>query len=143
MVERFQKDCMYCAHTEKLDANYIEIESLHVATVYLARDQTHLGRVAVVLNWLVDEPFQLTDVERHEFYDDVAHAAEAVEKAVNPGKINYGTYGDTVSHLHVHVVPKKPGDSDWNDAFVNNPENPKKLTGSEYEDIINKIKENL
>ncbi|GKT04478.1 HIT family protein [Furfurilactobacillus entadae] len=143
MVERFQKDCMYCAHTEKLAQNYIEIESLHVATVYLARDQTHRGRIAVVLNWHVDEPFQLTDVERHEFYDDVAHAAAAVDKAVHPGKINYGTYGDTVSHLHVHVVPKQPEDGDWNDAFVNNPSSPKHLSDAEYDAIIEDIKVNL
>lgn len=143
MVERYQPDCLYCAHTEKLAANYIEIEPLHVATVYLSRDQTHPGRVAVVLNWHVDEPFQLSEVERHEFYDDVAHAAEAIEKAFNPGKINYGTYGDTVSHLHVHVVPKKPGEADWNDSFVNNPADPKHLSDAEYQDIVEKIKANL
>lgn len=138
-VNRYQKNCMYCEKGEKVDQNYIEIEPLHVSTLYLNRDQTHKGRCALVLNWHVDEPFQLSEVERNEFFADMARAAKAIYKAFNPGKINYGTYGDVVSHYHVHIVPKYKQDSDWNDAFVNNPSNPVNLTDKQYEEIISNI----
>lgn len=142
-MTRYQEDCFYCTRNTKLAANYILVAPLHVATVYLSRDQTHRGRVAVVLNWHVDEPYQLTETERHEFYDDVAHAAHAVAQAFHPAKINYATYGDTVSHLHVHVVPKQTTDADWDDAFVNNPANPVLLSDTSYREIIDALRANL
>lgn len=142
-MTRYHDTCFYCTRSAKLAQNYLLVAPLHVATVYLSRDQTHRGRIAVVLNWHVDEPYQLTDVERHEFYDDVAYAAHAVAQVVAPDKINYATYGDTVSHLHVHVVPKKTTDADWNDAFVNNPANPVTLDAAGYREIIEALRAKL
>ncbi|QAA23949.1 HIT family protein [Sporolactobacillus terrae] len=141
--DRYNRCCFYCTHNETLHERMIEIKPLHVSTFYLNRDQTHRGRSIVALNWHVDELFQLSNVERNEFADDVAHAAQTLAKVFSPDKINYAIYGDSVSHLHVHLVPKYKTDFDWDDAFVNNPSEPKKLTEYDYQNLIQGIKANL
>lgn len=141
--DRYNPKCFYCTHNEILHERMIEIVPLHVSTFYLNKDQTHRGRAIVALNWHIDELFQFNDVERNEFAEDVARAAQALQKVFHPDKMNYGIYGDTVSHLHVHLVPKYRTDTDWDNAFVNNPSDPKKLTADDYQKLIHDIKENL
>jgi ATP adenylyltransferase len=142
-TDQYKPDCFYCTHNETLHERMIEIEPLHVSTFYLNRDQTHRGRAIVALNWHLDELFQLNKVERNEFAEDVAHAAQTLMKVFHPDKINYGIYGDTVSHLHFHLVPKYKTDADWDDAFVNNPKDPKKLSEDDYQRLIQEIRANL
>lgn len=140
---RYQAGCFYCDHSEIQEERMIEIMPLHVTTVYLNKDQTHFGRVIVALNWHVDELFELTTTERHEFCTDVAMAAKAIKKVTHAQKINYAIYGDTVSHLHFHLVPKHESDNDWNEAFVNTPERPKFLKDTDYQNTIENIVKEL
>jgi diadenosine tetraphosphate (Ap4A) HIT family hydrolase len=37
---------------------------------------------------------------------DVAQVAAAIEKAFQPDKIHYSAFGDTMPHVHFHIVPK-------------------------------------
>ena len=45
---------------------------------------------------------------------DVAQVLKSVTKA---DKMNYAIYGDLVSHVHVHLVPKYRNGSEWGRAF--------------------------
>lgn len=140
---RYNSNCFYCTQNETLHERMIEIEPLNVSTFYLNRDQTHRGRAIVALNWHVDELFQLNNVERNAFAEDVARAAQALMKAFHPDKINYAIYGDTVSHLHFHLVPKYKTDPDWDNAFVNNPTDPKQLKEDDYQRLMQELRNNL
>lgn len=137
MWPRVKQGCFYCEHNEVQKERMIPIMPLKVSTLFLNRDQTHAGRCIVALNWHVDELFELSEDERNLFMSDVAKVARCLKKTFNAGKINYGIYGDTVSHLHFHLVPKVATDADWDDAFVNNPAQVKEL--SDYQPVIDKI----
>ena len=39
----------------------------------------------------------------------------------SPAKINYGTYSDTLEHLHFHLVPKYVDGPDFGGVFRMNP----------------------
>ncbi|WP_257391380.1 HIT family protein [Cytobacillus gottheilii] len=121
----------------------IEIETLNSSTFYLNKDQTHPGRCILAFNAHKNELFQLSTDELHLFMDDVALAAKAIQDAFQPQKINYAIYGDIVSHLHFHIVPKYINGADWGDAFTNNPEIKKELLESQYNELIRKIKVQL
>lgn len=138
---RYKDGCFYCEHNDTQKERMIEVMPLHVSTFFINKDQTHLGRSVVALNRHADELFELSDIERNEFMTDIAVAAKTIKKLFNAEKINYGVYGDTVSHLHFHLVPKKSSDTDWDDAFINNPKNPKIL--ADYNDLIEKITKEL
>lgn len=70
---------------------------------------------------------------------DVAKVGSAITAAFNPSKIYYGAYADTISHLHMHVVPKYKDGFEFGGVFEMNPQKTY-LSDSEYQEIIEKIK---
>lgn len=136
-------ECLYCTADDKIMSSLIEVSKLNVSTFYLSKDQTYPGRSVVVLNWHVQELFQLKTEELHLFADDLAKVSSALEQVFHPQKVNYAIYGDVVSHLHVHVAPKfKDGDC-WGKPFNNNPDNKKFLSEEEYKKLVNLIQDAL
>ena len=84
----------------------------------------------------------ISEEERIAFFEDVNHAAKAIHAAFHPDKLNYGAYGDTGCHLHMHLCPKYNGGDEWGGTFTMNPDKVY-LTDDEYQDMINKIISNL
>jgi diadenosine tetraphosphate (Ap4A) HIT family hydrolase len=135
-------DCMYCMEDERRNQLMIEIAQLEVSTVFLFKEQTYKGRCNVVYKDHVKELFHLEEQDLTSFMKDVEKVAEAVDKAFSPNKINYGAYGDTLHHLHMHVVPKYEGKENWGSTFEMNPGNIY-LTDQEYQERIQEIKKYL
>lgn len=136
------KDCMYCMKNESRDDIMIEIGQLEVSTVFLFKEQTYTGRCNVVYKDHVKELFHLEKPEYEAYMNDVKKVCEALDKAFQPDKINYGAYGDNMHHLHMHLVPKYKGKEDWGSTFQMNP-GKTYLTESEYTEVIEKIKKYL
>jgi len=135
-------NCAYCMNNELLDAFGIKICDLKVSQLYLFKEQSHKGRVIVASNYHVSEITELSPEERAAFFEDVNHASEAIHKAFNPDKVNYGAYGDSGHHLHFHLVPKYKDGYEWNGVFAMNPKE-KFLSEAEYAELIGAIKKNL
>ncbi|WP_235846612.1 HIT family protein [Neobacillus drentensis] len=127
---------------ERRDNLMIEICQLEVSTVFLFKEQTYTGRCNVVYKDHVKELFQLNPDELAAFMNDVKKVAAAVDKAFQPNKINYGAYGDTLHHLHMHIVPKYEGKENWGSTFEMNP-GKTYLTDEEYNNMIETIKRAL
>ena len=100
-------DCMYCNENhEKRAELLIEVGKLPHSTLFILKNQNHLGRVVIALNAHRTELFELTDEERQGYFEDVARVSKAMKELFNPDKINYGIFGDGVPHVHMHMVPK-------------------------------------
>ncbi len=136
------KDCMYCMEDERRDNLMIEIGQLSVSTVFLFKEQTYRGRCNVVYQDHVKELFHLDEDPLTAYMKDVKIVAAAIEKAFQPNKINYGAYGDTLHHLHMHIVPKYEGKENWGSTFEMNP-GKTYLTEEEYQETIERIKKHL
>jgi diadenosine tetraphosphate (Ap4A) HIT family hydrolase len=134
--------CGYCVGGEPLAQFGIKICDLDVSQLILFKEQSHPGRCIVAYKEHISEIVDISDDERNRFFADVARAAKAIHKAFSPDKVNYGAYGDTGCHLHMHLVPKYKDAYEWGGVFQMNP-NQKYLTDAEYEEMIAKIKENL
>ena len=135
-------NCGYCMGGELLAKFGIPICDLSVSQLILFKEQSKPGRVIVAYKDHVSEIVNISEEERNLFMADVCKAANALHKAFNPNKINYGAYGDTGCHLHMHHVPKYEGGDEWGGVFQMNPDKVY-LTEEEYTEMINKIKENL
>jgi len=136
------QDCMYCMEDERRDNLMIEIGKLDVSTVFLFKEQTYRGRCNLVYKGHVKELFHLNEQESAAFIHDVNRVAEALDKIFEPSKINYGAYGDTLHHLHMHIVPKYEGKENWGSTFEMNL-GKTYLTDDEYNEMIEKIKAQL
>jgi len=137
------KTCFYCDQGTELQNLMIEVAKLEVSTLYLNKDQTHKGRCIVAFNRHVKELFQLESSELSLFIKDVSNGAMIINGIFHPDKLNYGIYGDIVSHLHVHLVPKYQESSEWGDSFINSPDQKCFLSDKEYTEIIQIIQERL
>lgn len=119
------------------------IADLATSTFYLNKDQTHKGRSILAFNDHKRELFELSLIERERFMEDLAKAAKALQNTFYPSKLNYAIYGDLVSHLHFHIVPKYEDGEEWGGAFVNAPQNKKRLSEAEYDQRIQEIQNQL
>lgn len=137
------QDCMYCAQDGRLEKLMIEIAKLRVSTVFLFREQTYKGRCIVALNEHYKEFFHLEQEMQDAYMRDVAQVAYAVQQAFSADKINYGAFGDTMPHVHFHIVPKLKDGPEWGKMFEMNPSGNKQLSESEYIDLMEQIKKHL
>lgn len=135
-------NCGYCMRGDLLDKFGIYICDLRVSSLILFKEQSKPGRVIVAYKDHVSEIVDISDEERNLFFADVNQAASALHKAFHPDKVNYGAYGDTGCHLHMHLVPKYAGGDEWGGIFQMNP-GKVYLTDEEYAEMIAKIRENL
>ncbi len=106
---RFAGDsCVICEALGQGDSDHW----IHVADglrtqVYVDRSSRIRGYCLVV--WSdghVAEPTELAPESANAFWAEVLAAGRAVIAAFDPVKINYFTLGNTVPHLHTHVVPR-------------------------------------
>ncbi len=132
-------NCGYCAGGAPLAAFGIKICDLDVSQLILFKEQSHPGRCIVAYRDHISEIVDISDEERNRFFADVARAANAIHRAFSPDKVNYGAYGDTGCHLHMHLVPKYKDGFEWGGVFAMNPDQ-KYLSEGEYEELIEKIK---
>jgi len=132
-------ECLYCQNNETLHHLMIKICDLEVSQLFLFKEQSYQGRCNVVYNDHGVEFHELSEEQRNAFMRDVAKVGKAIAEAFNPTKINYGAYADTISHLHMHIVPKYKDGYGFGGVFEMNPQKIT-LSDSEYDEAIEKIK---
>jgi len=135
-------DCLYCQRNELQKSLMIEICDLSVSTLFLFKEQSHPGRCVIAFKEHVNELFELSEADRNAFMSDVCKAAQAIQNAFSPEKMNYGAYSDKLPHLHFHLVPKYKDGFEYGGIFEMNPQKIY-LTNAEYENTIQHIKNAL
>ena len=136
-----KENCPYCQQGEFLAKfGYLAFET-ETSAVIVFKDQHHKGRAIVAYKKdHVAEIQDLSDEERNAFMKDVADVAKAIQKAYNPDRINYGAYGDTLGHLHIHLVPKYKDGFEWGGTFVMNTN--EYVSDEEIKEVAEAIKAN-
>ena len=94
-----------------------KIAELDVSTAILNRDWQFFRGTTILV-------FQdhLTPELQHGFMDDAARMAAALEKTFPNTKLNHGLFGNTMPHLHWHIIVHRSTDPDpmstiWESAF--------------------------
>src|SRR3954468_19021404 len=82
-----------------------------VADAYLVRADVQRGLSIVVWRGRhVVEPTELSDAEAALYGREVLGVGRALPEAFAPIKLNYDVLGNTVPHLHTHIVPRYADD---------------------------------
>jgi ATP adenylyltransferase len=138
------KNCMYCMRDSRVSDLMIEIAELKVSTFFFFKEQTHPGRCIIAYNkGHKGEVFELSSQERNDLMDDMAKAAEAIQKVFNPDKLNYASFGDKGPHVHFHLVPKYEDGAKWGSIFDMMPEEKIFLEDTQYKTYIEALKKEL
>jgi len=99
----------------------IKICDLEESQLFLFKEQSYQGRCNVVYKDHGVEFHELDEEQRNAFMRDVAKVGKALQAAFNPTKVNYGAYADTLTHIHMHVVPKYQDGFGFGGVFEMNP----------------------
>jgi diadenosine tetraphosphate (Ap4A) HIT family hydrolase len=100
--------CPMCLQNRNEDPyEFFRIARSRLADAYLNSRGIQRGYAIVI--WRgphVVEPMDLPGHEAAEYWDDVLHVAQALRAHYQPLKLNYMTLGNSVPHLHTHLVPR-------------------------------------
>jgi len=123
------KDCPLCGALGKGHNDFsITVFAGEVAEVRLER-RSRLPGYCIVIWRLghVAEPDDLDPLQASRYWAEVMAAGRAVRARFSPVKMNYMTLGNTVPHLHTHVLPRyhddpaPAGPIAWQDIFSPDP----------------------
>jgi diadenosine tetraphosphate (Ap4A) HIT family hydrolase len=101
-------NCEMC-ESERSDADDygVRIHTGPYTDAYLQRADVQRGYTLVIWRGRhVNEPTELSDVEASGYWAEVLTVARALIKMYQPLKMNYETLGNSLPHLHTHLVPR-------------------------------------
>ena len=82
-----------------------------VSDAYLQREDIQRGYSVVVWRGRhVAEPTELSADEATAYWLEVLRVGRAIEHVLEPVKLNYDLLGNSLPHLHTHVVPRYADD---------------------------------
>jgi diadenosine tetraphosphate (Ap4A) HIT family hydrolase len=120
--------CEICERIGRFTPDHLYlIAELSTGYAVLADNQYYPGYTIFLAKQCVPELHELATDIRSRFLDEMAQVAEAVFRAFKPRKLNYELLGNSVSHLHWHLIPRYDDDPNptwpiWsNEAFLQAP----------------------
>ena len=101
-----------CAEGRPDETDYgIRILAGEVSDAYLQRRKVQRGYTIVIWRGRhVAEPTDLADDEAAAYWRDLLRVGAALERVLEPVKLNYETLGNSLPHLHTHVMPRYADD---------------------------------
>jgi diadenosine tetraphosphate (Ap4A) HIT family hydrolase len=109
------KDCAMCAEGRPEVAHgSSRILEGRVSDAYLTRIEVGQPGYSVVI-WRgrhVSDPTELSKDEASTYFEEVLKIARAVESIFKPIKMNLEMLGNSLPHLHTHVIPRYPDDGE-------------------------------
>lgn len=135
-------NCAYCMQGELVEKFGYPVGKMPSGYLYIFKEQSKMGRLILAYKDHVSEIVDISDEERNQFFADVNKVAKAIHKIFSPSKVNYGMYGDTGCHLHMHLVPKYEGGDEWGSTFTMNADK-KYLKENEYEEMAKILRKEL
>jgi diadenosine tetraphosphate (Ap4A) HIT family hydrolase len=126
-----------------LGVGFYKIHDLPTAIAALTHDQYYTGYSLVIAKTHATELYHLPESESIDYYKDMLRVAKAIGTAFQPQKINYELLGNTVAHLHWHLVPRYGWDPQPQRPIWEHTHEPKILSPEAYAESIAAIRQAL
>lgn len=112
MTASIDKPCPFC----HLDPNRIMVED-ELTVVYRDGFPVSLGHSVIIPRRHFATLFDATEAEQAALLKALAHAKDIIDKYHQPDGYNIGVNhgpagGQTVPHLHIHLIPRYRGDKE-------------------------------
>jgi diadenosine tetraphosphate (Ap4A) HIT family hydrolase len=110
--QRAGKGCPMCEEGRPESTPHgVRFYAGEVSDAYLMRADIQRGLTIVVWRGRhVAEPTELPDHEAAAYGREVLRVGRALERVLTPVKLNYSVLGNSVPHLHTHIVPRYADD---------------------------------
>ena len=107
-----KKDCFICKQIREIreGRNKFFICELEFSYVVLSDAQVYPGYALVYLKEHKESHERLTRLRQVQFFSETAHVGRMIQSELKPVRINYAEMGNTVAHVHWHVIPRYKDD---------------------------------
>lgn len=105
-----------CELCDALSGSLRPIQKMEVSTAFLYVDQSYPYRAIVVLERHVEDILSLPTQMRVAFHEDAITLARVLREVSGAVTINLALLGNRTPHLHWHLIPRSPTDSNWGGA---------------------------
>ncbi len=123
-TDKKKSGCLFCdAHSKDDDEKNLIVHRTSLIFVIMNKFPYNSGHVMVLPNRHIAELDDLADDELFELFDNVRKSKRALEKVMAPDGFNIGINLGGVAgagvpgHLHVHIVPRWDGDTNFMPVF--------------------------
>jgi diadenosine tetraphosphate (Ap4A) HIT family hydrolase len=132
--------CPMCPDTHGEDV----VASLASGHVHLQNDANYRGYCILIFRRHVVELHDLSPEDRQIWIEDIAAISKAISTVCGPAKLNLSMLGNQVPHLHCHIIPRYPEDTEWGTPPAFRPPADRRLlTDEEFADLRNKLAQEL
>lgn len=141
-------ECDLCGLLDAVEAGQHAgfVASLRTGTVVVSPvSQYHRGYSLFVSRTCVPELHDMPERRRVEFLREMSLVTEAMWRAFRPRKLNYELLGNSVAHLHWHLLPRHKGDplpriAAWeNPAFIDSLRNGPRPTNRQVRSLRRRL----
>lgn len=109
--------CVFCDEERTELPTCLKICDLKYSRLYLFREQLYSGRCLLASKSHTAEIYDLPRDEQEGFLAELAVVSKTLKDLYCADKMNFLSLGDTVGHIHIHIVPKKKSDPEWGGMF--------------------------
>ena len=107
------KICPFCDKNNLKNLPIIYEDKNHL--VFFSKQPVTLGHTLIIPRKHVKSLLSLTDKETDKLFELVKKIAKTIQKVLKPDGLDIGTNlgrvaGQSVDHLHIHVIPRYKGD---------------------------------
>src|SRR5215203_291074 len=105
--------CPFCEPIAESNAHNFRVGKLEISTMCLSRNQAYPGTSLVIFDQHAERLSEVDTRRAAVFFRDLTIAARAVEAVFKPDHMNYVLLGNSVRHLHWHIIPRYESDPRW------------------------------
>jgi diadenosine tetraphosphate (Ap4A) HIT family hydrolase len=139
--------CLACDRMGQIrdGSNPYIVAEMRESFAVLADDQKYEGYTILLLKDHVEHLHALSRERQIALFADVIDTAAAVTAAFRPVRLNYECLGNSLAHVHWHVIPRYDGDPDPAMPIWVRP-SPERKTGvasDRLRELIARLKEHL
>lgn len=139
------RNCPFCQPRGERNEFSVRVAQLKVSTLYLDRSQLFRGYCALIFSARhVTGLEQLSDAEYADYTHDLRRAMKAIAAAVKPDHMNYASLGNSIPHLHYHIIPRYKSDPRWRiNPFGDGQPHTPLASEAEYDALVRGIRAGL
>ncbi|HYD48316.1 MAG TPA: HIT family protein [Terriglobales bacterium] len=132
----------YASNAESMHAGLL-VADLPASYAILSIDQFYRGYTVVLAKTHATELFHLPQDEADQYLRDMQAIAKAIADAFAPRKMNYELLGNTVPHLHWHLIPRYGWDPNPTRPVWEYQHQPVLLDSDSYAELAREIRARL
>lgn len=139
--------CLVCDRIQQIREldNAFLVAELRESYAVLADDQRYVGYTILLLKDHVEHLHELSQEQQLSLFQDVSDVADSIMAAFHPLRLNYECLGNSLAHVHWHVIPRYDWDPEPTQPIWVRSKDERKagVAPDELSDLVSKLKGEL